>query len=43
MEDYFSETQSTLSMQYGITFKDDFEGIIVVGDNIIVVDKDVDN
>jgi hypothetical protein len=38
--DHFRETRVDLA-SYGFIIKDDFEGILVVGDSIIVVGKDI--
>ena len=43
ISDYFSEQGgNSILAQNGFIIKEDFEGILVVGDTIIVVDKDLD-
>lgn len=42
MSDYFSEQNgNSILAANGIRLKEDFEGILVIGDTIIVVDKDL--
>ena len=42
ISDYFSEQGgNSILAESGIRIKEDFEGILVIGDTIIVIDKDL--
>jgi len=42
ISDYFSEQGgNSILAENGIRIKEDFEGILVIGDTIIVIDKDL--